>query len=81
MAIVGFFGGAAKLSVPLFPLKSLSVMVSYVGTLGQFEELMQLAFDGKLASLPIEMRPLCRAQSALEDLANGKIVGRVVLSP
>ena len=60
MAIVGFFGGAAKLSVPLFPLKSLSVMGSYVGTLGQFEELMQ---------------------SALEGLANGKIVGRVILSP
>jgi len=81
MAIVGLFGGAAKLSVPLFPLKSLSVMGSYVGTLGQFEELMELASDGKFSLLPIEERPLCRAQSALEDLAKGKIVGRVVLSP
>ena len=42
---------------------------------------MQLAADEKIAPLPIETRPLGRAQSALEDLVKGKVVGRVVLAP
>lgn len=81
MAIAGLFGGAAELSIPMFPLKSLCVMGSYVGTRAQFAELMELVTSGKVASLPVASRPLSEAQSALDDLAAGRIVGRVVLSP
>ena len=81
LAVVGLFGGAVELSVPMFPLKSISVMGSYVGTPEQFAELMALVGSGKLAPLPVATRPLAEADATLRDLSDGKIVGRVVLTP
>ncbi|MDD9876354.1 MAG: alcohol dehydrogenase [Magnetovibrio sp.] len=81
LVVVGLFGGAVELSVPLFPLKSLTVMGSYVGTPKEMGELMDLVATGKVAPLPIATRPLAEAGQTLADLAAGKIVGRVVLTP
>ncbi|MEK9725106.1 MAG: alcohol dehydrogenase catalytic domain-containing protein [Rhodospirillaceae bacterium] len=81
LVVVGLFGGAAELSVPLLPLKNLTVMGSYVGTPAEMEELMALVASGKVAPIPIETRPLDRAAATLVDLAAGRIVGRVVLTP
>lgn len=81
LVVVGLFGGAAELSVPLFPLKSLTVMGSYVGTLEEFADLMALAAAGRIKPLPVATRPLAEAGRTLADLAAGRIVGRVVLTP
>jgi D-arabinose 1-dehydrogenase-like Zn-dependent alcohol dehydrogenase len=44
-------------------------------------ELMALVQAGKIAPIPYEVRPLDEAHNALVDLKNGKVKGRVVLSP
>src|SRR5437763_8408938 len=49
------------------------------GTLAEARELFDIARSGELAPLPISERPLREAQSALDDLRAGRVVGRVVL--
>jgi D-arabinose 1-dehydrogenase-like Zn-dependent alcohol dehydrogenase len=34
-----------------------------------------------VAEIPIEERPLDQANSALNDLRDGKVIGRIVLTP
>lgn len=78
---VGLFGGKIEISTPLMPIRALSYQGSYVGNLGQLRALIDLAKAGKLPPLPIETRPLDQAEAALQDLEDGKIVGRVMLKP
>jgi len=81
LVVVGLFGGAVELSVPMFPLKSLTIMGSYVGTPEEMGELMDLVATGRVKPLPVATRPLSEAAATLADLAAGKIVGRIVLAP
>jgi D-arabinose 1-dehydrogenase-like Zn-dependent alcohol dehydrogenase len=81
LVIVGLFGGAATLPVPMIPLKNATVMGSYVGNLQDMHELMALARSGKVPGLPIATRPLADAGEVLASLGQGRIVGRVVLTP
>jgi D-arabinose 1-dehydrogenase-like Zn-dependent alcohol dehydrogenase len=59
----------------------LTLKGSFVGTLDDLKTLVGLAKAGKVPALPVERRPLAAANSALEDLAAGRVLGRVVLSP
>ena len=43
--------------------------------------LMELARAGRIHPIPIETRSLDQAQETLYDLAEGNLVGRVVLKP
>jgi len=36
---------------------------------------------GKVAPIPVELRPLERTSNSLDDLRAGRIVGRVVITP
>ena len=81
LVVVGLFGGAANLPVPMFPLKNLTVMGSYVGSLEDMRELMDMVVAGKVDALPVDSRPLDQANLTLQDLAGGNIIGRVVLAP
>jgi D-arabinose 1-dehydrogenase-like Zn-dependent alcohol dehydrogenase len=81
LIVVGLFGGAASLPVPMIPLKNATVMGSYVGTLEDMAEMMALAKSGKVGTMPIATRPLADAGAVLEALRSGKIVGRTVLRP
>lgn len=81
LVIVGLFGGSLSVSVPLFPLKTLSITGSYVGGLNQMEELMALVRAGKVRPIPVEVRSLDEAHQTLERLRDGQIIGRVVLQP
>ena len=78
--IVGLFGGELKLPLPTIPMRALSIMGSYTGNLAELKELVALAQTGKVKALPVENRPLAEASNTLDDLRNGKIVGRVVLT-
>lgn len=78
---VGLFGGKVEISTPMMPIRAMSYSGSYVGNLGQLQSLIALARAGKLQPLPIETRPLDQAEAALQDLENGKVVGRIMLQP
>lgn len=79
--IVGLFGGMYQLPIPMFPWNGISVGGSYVGSLAEMEELLALVKAGKVAPIPVTLRPLAEAGQSLADLAAGKVVGRVVLTP
>ena len=81
MVIVGLFGGASPWSLPLFPMKALTVQGSYVGNLRELHELVDLVSKLPQTPLPLDPRPLDQANQALDDLASGRVVGRAVLVP
>lgn len=81
LVMVGLFGGAAPWSLPLIPMKAASIEGSYTGNLAETKELLDLVRKGKVPSIPIGRRPLSAATETIEDLRQGKIVGRVVLTP
>ncbi|WP_456386081.1 alcohol dehydrogenase [Profundibacter sp.] len=81
IVIVGLFGGAAPWALPLIPVKALTIMGSYVGTLQEFSELMDLVAQGKVPVLPTQTHDLEQAENVLNQLEKGEIVGRAVLTP
>ena len=81
LVIVGLFGGGAPWALPLIPIKAATIQGSYVGNLQELRELVELARTGAVPAIPISRRPLEEASAALEDLREGKLVGRAVLTP
>ncbi|HEY1613396.1 MAG TPA: alcohol dehydrogenase [Rhizomicrobium sp.] len=81
IVLVGLFGGAMEMPLPMFPLRALTIGGSFVGSLSEAEEMMGLVRAGKVDPIPLEMRPLADAGRTLDDLRNGRITGRVVLTP
>jgi D-arabinose 1-dehydrogenase-like Zn-dependent alcohol dehydrogenase len=67
--------------LPMFPLRALTVMGSFVGSLAEAEEMMELVRAGRIGAIPVETRPLSEAGRALDDLRQGRVTGRVVLTP
>jgi D-arabinose 1-dehydrogenase-like Zn-dependent alcohol dehydrogenase len=79
--IVGLFGGAMSMPLPMFPFRTISIGGSMVGSLDETKEMMELVRAGKVDPIPYTKRPLAQANSALEDLVAGKVTGRVILTP
>ncbi len=51
-----------------------------MGSLPEFLELLALAREGRVKSMPNETRPLDAAQQSPDDLRAGRIRGRIVLA-
>jgi propanol-preferring alcohol dehydrogenase len=81
VVIVGLFGGEFRIALPLFPLKSLAIAGSYVGSLPDLQELVAMAQRVTLPEIPLDLRPLGSVNQALDDLSHGRVVGRVILQP
>jgi propanol-preferring alcohol dehydrogenase len=79
--IVGLFGGDITLSLPLLPMRAITVQGTYVGSLAEMRELLALVGTGKVPSVPINERRLDEANAVLEELKAGRIIGRAVLTP
>jgi D-arabinose 1-dehydrogenase-like Zn-dependent alcohol dehydrogenase len=79
--VVGLFGGRMTMPLPMFPLRAIAIMGSYVGSLSETSEMMGLVRAGKVDPIPVQTRPLNQASTALDDLRHGRVVGRVVLTP
>jgi D-arabinose 1-dehydrogenase-like Zn-dependent alcohol dehydrogenase len=79
--LVGLFGGAMTMPLPMFPLRALGLIGSYVGTLAEAQDMMELLRDSTIAPIPIGTRPLSAAGQTLDDLRQGRITGRAVLVP
>ena len=79
--IVGLYGGDITLSLPPFPMRAITIQGSYVGSLPEMRELIELVRRTGLPPVPVATRPLDDVNAVLSDLRAGKIVGRVVLTP
>ncbi|MEH6402037.1 MAG: alcohol dehydrogenase [Sneathiella sp.] len=79
LIVVGLFGGTFSLPLPMFPIKAIGIEGTFVGSLAEMHELMELAKEGKLGGLTLDERPMSEAYNALVDLKKGNVVGRVVL--
>jgi D-arabinose 1-dehydrogenase-like Zn-dependent alcohol dehydrogenase len=78
--VVGLFGGSLAISLPTVPIRAISIIGVFTGSLHEFRELMALAREGKIKPAPIEMRGLETAQQSLDDLRAGRAHGRIVLT-
>jgi D-arabinose 1-dehydrogenase-like Zn-dependent alcohol dehydrogenase len=67
--------------IPMFPFRNISIGGSYVGSLQDMHELLDLAKAGHVQPIPVSKRPLAAAGETLADLKAGRIVGRIVLTP
>src|SRR5882724_2733805 len=81
VVITGLLGGTYTTPIAMFPLRVIALEGTMTGTLDDANEMMALARSGKIPPVPIIERPLVAAQASLDDLRQGKIVGRVVLKP
>ena len=81
LVVVGLFGGALNLALPLLPLRQVTIRGSYVGSPAEMAELLALGRAGSVHPLPIDERPFAAAQAALDDLRAGRVLGRIVLRP
>lgn len=79
--IVGLFGGAMSLSVPMVTMRAVSIVGSYIGSPGELRELVQLVQTAGMPVMPLDRRRLQDANEALADLRGGRVMGRVVLIP
>ncbi|MHA6688057.1 alcohol dehydrogenase [Mesorhizobium sp. A556] len=81
IVVVGLLGGKLELPTPLLALKSIAIQGSFVGSLSELRQLIALVIERGMPATPVEVRPLDEAATALDDLEQGSIVGRVVLAP
>lgn len=81
LVIVGLYGGDVRIPTLHVPTRALTIRGSYLGSIPEMEELLQLARGRQGALLPVERRPLAQVNQALEDLREGRVIGRVVLQP
>ena len=81
LVLVGLTGGEIKFSLPTFPLKGISLVGNYVGSLAEAKAMLALVRAGRIPPIPFSTRPLAEAQAALDELRAGKTVGRTVLVP
>jgi len=81
VVVAGLIGGEFKIPIPMFPLRAISIIGTFVGSLDDAREMIALVQSGAISPIPIETRPLDQASATLDDLRQGKITGRVVLQP
>ena len=81
LIVVGLYGGDITVPLPFFPMRAITLQGSYVGSLTEMAELLELVRHVGLPPIPVDTRPLAEVNAALDDLRAGKVVGRVVLTP
>jgi alcohol dehydrogenase, propanol-preferring len=81
LVIVGLYGGDITVPTPSFPLRAISIQGSYVGSLTEMAELLDLVRRKGVPDLPVGTRPLAAVNDALNELKAGKVIGRLVLTP
>jgi propanol-preferring alcohol dehydrogenase len=81
LVIVGLYGGASPWQLPFIPMKSATIMGSYIGSLPEFHELMGLVLDGSVEPLPTMRYKLDEANGVLDRLEHGQVIGRAILMP
>jgi D-arabinose 1-dehydrogenase-like Zn-dependent alcohol dehydrogenase len=81
LIVVGLFGGDITLSLPLIPIRAMTIQGSYTGSLKELNELIKLVRNRPLPLVPTKTTALAAAQRVISDLKAGKVIGRTVLTP
>jgi propanol-preferring alcohol dehydrogenase len=81
LVMVGLFGGALELNLPLVPLRAFTLTGAYTGKFADLVELVALAKMNKIQSVVSRKFGLDDANAALQELKAGKIIGRAVINP
>jgi alcohol dehydrogenase, propanol-preferring len=81
LVVVGLFGGEITMPTPYIPMRAMTIQGSYTGSLPELRELVALLCNTPKSYMPVEVRPLDSVNASLNDLKDGKVIGRVVLSP
>lgn len=81
LVLVGLFGGSVELQLVTIPLKAITIQGAYTGNYKDMVELVDLAKKGKIKPMISKRYSISDANTALEDLKEGKIVGRAVINP
>lgn len=81
LVIVGLFGGACAVPIPMFPHEVMTIRGSHVGTLSDMHDMMAIIKTGNVPPIPIQTRPIEEVNAALSELEAGKVMGRIVLKP
>ena len=79
LVLVGLFGGEFRYPLPLFAVRALTVVGSYVGSLKDMADYVAHVRGHGAPQLPIDERPMSQAGNVLADLAKGAVAGRTVL--
>ena len=79
--IVGLYGGDITVSLPPIPMRALTIQGSYVGSLPEMKELIDLVRRTGMPPVPVATRPLDDVNAVMDQLRAGKVIGRVVLTP
>jgi alcohol dehydrogenase len=80
VVVTGLLGGNFSIATAMFGIKAMTIEGTLTGTLAEARELIDLVRAKKIAPIPTRGRPLNEAQTALDDLRAGRVVGRTVLS-
>lgn len=80
VAVTGLLGGGFTIGAAMFGIKAITIEGVLTGTLAEAHELLDLMRRDSSTTIRIEERPLAAAQSALDDLRAGRVVGRTVLT-
>jgi propanol-preferring alcohol dehydrogenase len=81
LVIVGLFGGDITLPLPFIPMRAMTIQGSYVGSLAEAKELLDLVKRARPSAIPITTHPLDTADATLQALRAGRVIGRAVLTP
>ncbi len=81
LVTVGLFGGAADWPLPLLAIKALTIQGSYVGSLPELHELVELVAAKQLELIPVHTCGMNALGDALRALQAGQVVGRMVMTP
>lgn len=76
---VGLYGGDITLPLPMIPLRAIAIRGSYVGSLSDLKELVELAKSGALRPSPVERVAHEHPNTALDRVRRGEVAGRLVL--
>ena len=81
LVVVGLFGGTFSLPMPMFAFTGCQIVGSVTGSPGEMKEMMNLVTAGKVTPVPVIKRTLDEADTTLQELRKGLIMGRAVLVP
>lgn len=80
IVVAGLMGGRFSMSSAMFGIKAVGLLGTYAGSLNEARAMMDLVRSGVIAPIPVDSRPLDQASNAIDDLRNGRVNGRVVLT-